>query len=153
MAKLTKSLLINKISASISKFFSKSNMKDIAEKGAELIKSRTRSGKGVDVSGGEERALKPLARSTVERRRRKNLHPSTSPGKSNLTESGKMLDSIQGTVDSANNPRIEIAGAKNRKKASEVQGDRPFLNLSKKEIDTLKDEIKKKLIAEIRRGL
>ena len=84
-------------------------MKENAEFAIETIKTRTRLGKGVSRDGGAEGKFAPLAtstkiqRATAKKRRtpkRKQptslpeLSPLTSPGKSNLTWTGEMLDNI-----------------------------------------------------------
>jgi len=79
----------------IKKIQKRQNMEVLAKEGAELIKKRTRLGKGVDPNGNQTKLTK-LAKSTVKQRKKKDLSSLTSPGKSNLTQSGKMLDGIYG---------------------------------------------------------
>jgi hypothetical protein len=58
------------------------------------IRGRTRSGFGVYGNGNARTRLLPLKPLTVELREQKDLHPLTKPEKSNLTETGHMLDSL-----------------------------------------------------------
>lgn len=108
-------------------------MNRVATLTANMIRVRTRKGKGVATEGGAIKPLRKLEKSTVERRKRKQLHPETKPSKSNLTETGQMLDSIEGSgkkgeaVISYSNQEAANKAGFNRKK-------RPFENLSRGEI-------------------
>jgi len=62
---------------------------EIGELGKDIILKRTKAGR--DAKG----LLKRLRPSTIERRGRTELAGDTSPGTSNLTEKGKMLNSIE----------------------------------------------------------
>jgi hypothetical protein len=123
---------------------SRSNMKAIAQVSAEMIKDRTRfKSKGVEYRDGPEHKLARLELSTIKARRRKKLHSSTTPEKSNLTESGQLLDALYGKGIKKG---VGIVGIKSSRKKSEltndevaffVSGKRPFIDLSKKEITKL----------------
>ena len=121
----------------------------IAKQTAEIIRRRTRLGQGVEETGAKKSPLAPLAASTKASRKKKSkqgkLSDKTSPNKSNLTESGEMLDSIAGR---AMNRLIEISptGARNKKLAAYHQlgrsspsamPARKFLNLSAEDIRQL----------------
>jgi hypothetical protein len=60
-----------------------------------MIKERTRKGKGLgEGSKPTMTNLPALEPETVRRRRRKTLSPHTSPRKSNMTETGKLVSAI-----------------------------------------------------------
>lgn len=61
---------------------------------AAAIKSHTRKGYGLQQDGDNLSPLKRLSPMYAERRKAMRLHPETTPGKSNLTRRGNMLDSI-----------------------------------------------------------
>ena len=74
------------------------------------------------------------------------LSPETSPGKSNLTQTGDMLDDITANVTASNdkiNITIGFNSAKERKKAGYVSEDRPFMSLTKDEQKQLADATEK----------
>lgn len=103
------------------------------------IKNRTRLGKGVSQSEGSLEPLKPLKDSTKKTRTAKKasgkLSSQTAPAKSNLTETGKMLDSIK-YQSSPTEVRIYIEGSDNQKKATDqAEQGRKFMNLSKSEVN------------------
>jgi len=61
------------------------------------IQKRTRAGIGVAKTGqrlGASKRLRKLKPKTIEARRKKKLDGTTTPGKSNLTETGQMLRSL-----------------------------------------------------------
>ena len=119
---------------------------------ADAVRKRTRQGFGVSRNNGIKRSLKQLASSTIKKRSRLPLSPKTTPSKSNLTQSGSMLDSIKADVDGTQ-IKVTITGAKNNKKAQFVSKDRPFLNLSKDEVDAIKRQIKEDFIRKIKQSL
>lgn len=107
------------------------------------IKDRIRDGIGI------RRRLKPLAASTISRRRRKTLHPSTSPEKSNATETGAMVDSITLKVIDTDTIFLDVS-PEQRKKAEIYSAVRPFLGLTVKEERKLKALIEEAIIKSIR---
>jgi hypothetical protein len=127
----------------------------------DVIKLRTRQ-EGEDKNN---RPLKNLEASTKEYRERyqDNLHPDTSPGTSNLTATGQLLDSIQGR-STGSKVSIEIKGGRRRgelsgsdsritnkklRKYVEDQG-REFLQLSEAEREEAKDLARQIILDEIR---
>lgn len=116
------------------------NMKVIAEHEAGIIRDRTRKGYGVLQRGKAKHKLKRLALSTKRARRKKRLHPSTSPDRSNLTETGQMLNALYGRSDRAGEMKVAVRSKRRgtSKTNDEVvfftSGDRPFLELSTKEL-------------------
>lgn len=136
-----------KIDQALKKLTSNQNLTPIAKDTEEIIRRRTRLGKGVDQSGGPNVALKALATSTKASRKRKQkrglLSEKTSPNKSNLTETAQLLDSLKGR---AINQLIEVkpTGARKGSKLSNSKvaayqdsAGRKFLNLSKQDIKQL----------------
>lgn len=104
-----------------------------------LIKARTRKGFGVPDVGANQKRLPPLSASYIKYRSRRRLSPFTSPRKSNVTLSGRLLSGLRVYVSKS---RITIKptgtsekGESNDQVASylEKQG-RVFLRLSKSEI-------------------
>ena len=113
-----------------------------------VVRERTRAGFGVEFDGDSESRFEPLAKSTIKARKKKTLHPDTTPSTSNLTETGEMLDSLKakfakasveiGATGSRNELLAEVhhywtdSAGKNRNVTIPA---RPFLNLSQMEID------------------
>lgn len=124
---------------------SKKNMRLIAERAIQLIVRRTQKGFGVKNNNGQEIPLKALSSVYIEQRKRqrKLLDGTTSPIKSNLTFTGQMLRSM--TVKEITNKSVSIGPNKRRRKggltneqiAEYVQKERPFNNLSFKEINAI----------------
>lgn len=142
-----KDKLMKAIIATENELKSRKNMKILAEMSAEIVRDRTRVlGKGVQKRGGYRKDLAPLTKSTIEKRRRnKKLHPSTSPSRSNLTETGQMLDGLYGKSDRKGEGEIAIKSRRkgttktNDEVAFFVSGKRPFLDLSSAELKKLED--------------
>ena len=117
--------------------FSKQYFTQIGKQVRDQIRIRTRSGFSVRSNGARQQRLRPLSRGYVATRQfaRKVglLSSATSPGTSNLTFTGNMLDSI---AYKASNSGV-ILGFSNRRAietADEVQSKgRPFFNLSSSE--------------------
>lgn len=122
----------------------------IGEYVAWLIKTRTRSGRGEE--NGRETTLAPLKASTIRRRgilkRQGLLSKETSPGKSNLTESGAMLDNIT-TKATSTGAELSFTPAVKRR-ASENQATRPFFGVTDKEKELLSVFIAKQIKASLK---
>lgn len=118
--------------------------KDVLEKiGKELsndIRTRTKMGKVADTFGSMPSKIARLAPSTIKMRQSSKLYFDTSPSTSNLTLSGRMLDSI-GYKIGHNTVSITIEGIRNQNIAgyhmagNEKLPKRPFFNLDKYNID------------------
>lgn len=134
--------------------------KALAETIPEVIKLRTRQ-EGEGVNG----KLKSLASSTKKYRERyeDNLHPDTSPGQSNLTGTGQLIDAIQGksagtkvTVDIKQGKRKgELSGGKSKLSNKEVrkyveEAGREFLELSNQERKEAEELAKDIILEEIK---
>lgn len=133
-------------------------MDKIGSETVPVVKKRTRRGFGVNKDGDKAVKLKGISESTKKQRRRLKkqgkLNSETTPAKSNLTRSGKMIDSLD-YVASTNEVTISPKGDNNKDKAAgqENQG-RSFLNLSKGEIKNIEDIIAEKINNDInKKGL
>ena len=112
------------------------NLKGIAILITERIRTRTRLGFGVFKNYKARQKLAPLAPSTLaSRKNKKNLSGMTTRKKSNLTETGKMLDKLIYRIKSGvirifinDGKREEIAGYHHAGNSKLPQ--RPFLYLS-----------------------
>jgi phage gpG-like protein len=157
-----------KIEKGLRQATSPTEMLSLGKVAADQIKKRTRLGKGVD----DSKRLSPLAplstkpKSTVDQRKRKkekgNLSPLTTPKKSNLTETGQLLDSITtknaaqgkidvGFTDKRNDLETNSAIAKYAEDGSSNRPKRPFMNLAEFEIEKLRKIIRaniKKLLGD-----
>lgn len=141
--------------------FAKKKMRAVGELAIELIVKRTRNGFGLRKTGGTNKRLKKLATSTKNYRKanRSKLDSTTSPGKSNLTFTGKMLRSMvvkevkNRKVTWGPNKRMRKDGLTNEELGKIVADNgRPFNYLSKTEIKkmiTLMDKQLKKEINKI----
>jgi hypothetical protein len=123
--------------------------KEVGEKITGNIKKRTRVGRATDKHGGTATAITKL--SANYKKQRKSLRKSgvlsnqTTPAKSNLTKTGKMLDSLHHTT-STGRVSIEV-GRDERRKATEVQeAGRPFLNLTNLDLKEITDLIKARVL-------
>ena len=119
-------------------------MKKVAKKGKTLITERTQKGQQAD-----GRSLPNLEKSTVSIRRKAKLAPTTSPEKSNVTRSGKLLKSInasgkskEATIEFKSQESLrKMDELKSVKSRSGVKNFTKFFGLSKKEEQELIDEI------------
>jgi hypothetical protein len=115
-------------------------MLELAEELKERIRKRTRLGYGVSALGANQNPLEKLADSTIRKRknlnRRGKLSGDTKPNKSNLTESGQLLDSLEVR---ANGTTVEIfvSGTRNQTIFSYNVGTRPFLNPTRQDLKAL----------------
>lgn len=120
----------------------------------ERVINRTRLGRGVRERGGASGPLKSLSSSYKEQRKKLKqkgeLSGLTTPGKSNLTQTGKLLDSAD--VTSVKRGSVTLGfrgnhdpGLTNETLAGYVSKDRPFFNLSQAEEKALTREIENEL--------
>ena len=126
----------------------------IGQKASEMVKERTRSGLGVRKNNAPEKPLKALSPRYIKRRQalqaKGKLSRETTPSKSNLTKTGDMLDDIKYKSD-ANSATIFVGDA-NREKAARGKKDRPFMNLSKKEINEINNLIEIEIANDIKKN-
>jgi hypothetical protein len=109
---------------------------------AKMIQIRTRLGYGVSRDGAQRRPLKRLSPSYVEFRKatRHRLSPYTSPKKSNLTYSGRLLGSLSALRAKDGSVSVGPKGSRNIKVHGYVSEKRPYLFLSDLEIKKLRRE-------------
>lgn len=132
------------------KLTSKDSMQELGDEAAQLIKKRTRLGYGLDKQGGVKQKLKPLSESYKRERKATGVASSTSPSKSNLTNTGAMLDNI-GATASKGKVTIGFDDKFQEQKAEWVaEGGRPFNNLSEAELKQLRDKLEVKIKAELK---
>lgn len=122
-------------------------MSEIGELVAKTVKDRTRDGFGVSENYENKKALKPLTAATKRIRtgvqKKGQLSSQTTPETSNLTRSGRMLNNIG--YNASDKEVIILPKGKEQLKARDVSKDRPFMNLSKQEINTVIKLIKNKI--------
>lgn len=156
---------------------SPATMRKIGEEIGERIVKRTRLGKGVTDTGAEASNLKPLAQSTKDQRRGKigfftkngrtipytpesppRLSSLTTPGRSNLTRTGQMLDALKVVavrvgvvVLGFRGSRTDRPGLTNADVAGYVSKDRPFFKLSRAEMNGLSTLIRERIQEALRK--
>ena len=132
---------------------------EVAKEGARIIQIRTSQGFGVNKDGGKKKPLAALKRSTIKQRKRYSdrLAGGVGPGKSRLTFTGQMIESITSKV--ANNKAIVYLKGKHRgtsltneELATIHEGGlgrgmkkRKFMHFSDKEIKTLTSMVGRKI--------
>ncbi len=118
-------------------------LETLGERAVDLIRKRTRLGYGVtsdEKLGATQQKLDGLTASTKEKRARLaeqgRLSSETTPAKSNLTETGELLNSIRFRIQGR---RLEvfIDGTDNNIIAYEVSKQRPFFTLTQPEVSRL----------------
>lgn len=133
-------------------------------KAADMIKLRTRLGSGVGKPGDEKGKLKKLKPNTVEERKRLQdkgkLSDLTTPGKSNLTRTGQLLDSMKAHDPEGGTVLVGPTGSRKDSKLTNEQvgafvtfAGRAFNNLSKIEIKRMNDALRKEIKAIFRKSL
>lgn len=164
LSKLNEAARIEKaLTQALNEIVSPERMKKYAEFAAEMIKLRTKLGSGVERAGKEKQRLKPLKPSTIEERKRLQakgkLSGLTTPGKSNLTRTGQLLDSTKPTDVSRGHAIIGPTGVRDDGKKNEDVGayvtyaGRPYNDLSRVELKRLNDSLKRDLRAAVRKHL
>ena len=144
---------VNALGLAVEDVTSSKAMRAYGKASIKLIVARTRRGFGVQKTGTRQFRLARLKPSTIRRRRAfTGLSSETSPGKSNLTFTGKMLDSI--FVKSARDGEVIIGPDRRRRKGgvtneeissfaekgSSNRKKRPYLALSTKELRDINRE-------------
>ena len=123
------------------KVIARRNLDAVGEMVADQIRKRTRLGYGVEDDGKSQKKLKKLSNGYKDWRKknRRALSGDTTPARSNLTQTGDMLDSIEHKVQ-GDSVEISVNGRFNQDKARWVtEGGRPFMNLSKAERNMVAD--------------
>lgn len=148
--------LKKKVDTALREVLNKETFNEIGALTSEQIKTRTRLGKGVEQNEGPFKPLKPLSPATQNIRQAKKksgkLSALTTPKRSNLTETGELLDSIK-YESKDTEVRIYIEGSNNQKKAIDQVGQgRKFMNLSKTEIREVIKYLQKKIEDSFNKG-
>jgi hypothetical protein len=135
-------------------------MRKYAQIGADAIKLRTRLGSSVSAPGEVKEPLKPLSPAYKEQRKalkaEGKLSEFASPGKSNLTLSGQLLDSVKVISAIQGKAIVGPSGSRNDGKTNEDVGKyvtkagRPFNNPSDSELKRIQDAVKRELRALIK---
>jgi hypothetical protein len=144
---------VNSVKKRLSLSINAKQMGVIARYVVELIKERSRRGYGVASLGGQESRFPKLTKEYIKQRKRSRLSPFTSPGKSNITRTGKLLASIRYTTKTGS-AIIEPVGSRNdsnwtnRQLADHLQTkmNRPFMTLSAKQLRDLTKFIETNII-------
>lgn len=111
----------------------------LAKEVIKTIVTRTQDqGKGVKSFGGNRNKLKPLAESTVKKRKSfPRLSGKTTPSTSNLTMTGQLLRSLSYKLLGLGDILFVIVGDRNKKVAKHAQEARNFFTISKTELNNL----------------
>lgn len=135
----------------VDKVSTPSAMEELGEAACELIRKRTLLGYGVDEQGSSKRKLKKLS-DPYKKQRKKNseLSGNTTSARSNLTQTGHMLESLSPQKSSKGAVTIGFDDSFAENKAEwNAEKDRPFNYLSKSEIkqieQALSDEVAKRI--------
>lgn len=132
VAKFTQRIKTNILGDSARSKLSQAYAADVAE----AMKRHARNGFGLSADGQNLSRLKKLSAKYIRQRARMRLHPETTPGTSNLTRTGVMLDSITTRAGQYPNwvvtmPGSHGRGLTNRQLSRYVSEKRPFLFISK----------------------
>lgn len=131
----------------IQKELAKDAVPELGMQMADEIKKRTRLGYGVSKNNGSKERLESLSEQYKRARSRMDLSGETSPNKSNLTQTGSMLDSLEPVRTGEYSIQVtptgnDSNGISNADKASWLtEQGRPFMFLSKPEIIRLKNTL------------
>lgn len=142
--------LINAFAKIISGINSAASMRMLGGFAIKTIRDRTRGrGKGVASAGGAQVTLKKVTDKYAKWRQTQRRHPKAATGKSsNLTFSGKMLDSM--IVKNATKSQLFL-GFRSQREADKAgwqsEQGRPFFFLSQKEIRDAAAFVKRNLTA------
>ena len=144
---------LEKLKKAYAELLKANNMKKIAASSEDVVRARTRRGYGVKKNEEKKEKLAKLKPSYVTKREKmSNLSEKTTPGKSNLTLSGKMLDSLESRAEKygfkiyPGNTRAEKL-TEYAEDGSANREPRPYMHLSDKEILKIKQEIDRTLRA------
>jgi hypothetical protein len=139
--------LKKQMQAAYDELVSTKNMKAIGEDLAEQIRIRTRLGNGLAKNGGEPTKLKPLSPGYInERKTMEELSPLTTPKRSNLTQTGEMLDELIATSPGPKKLTLTFKSEESKTKAeANAKMGRPFMAISRVQIERLTNSLKKQI--------
>lgn len=89
----------DKIDKALDELVAPKTLKTIGDFEAGLVKRRSRLGYGVPQDGGNKVKFADLSPITVASRKKKKLASETTPKKSNLTETGKLLNDLVSKIE------------------------------------------------------
>lgn len=135
-----------RLNRSVEEMRSPEIMRAAGEKMADIVKVRTRLGYGVGQNLGTKAKLKALSEKYIKYRKdhSKDLYSETRSGKSNLTFTGEMLNSIKVVDAKVGGVSITPTGMRADKKDNEdlakwnTKRGRPFLYISSSEVKQLR---------------
>lgn len=142
------------------------NRKELTEIGRlaiAMISKRTRKGYGVAKAGGPQTNLKKLSPAYVlfRKKSRKLNTALTSPGKSNLTFTGQLIDSLLVREVDVEDQKVFINANRRRRKGGQTNEEvaefvsrqgREFLNLSKSELFKIAKAFDNSLTTNVKRN-
>lgn len=146
-----KKLIQDELKKIRTKLESKQIIDEVGKNIIEIIQVRTRSGYGANKPEGSNIKLAALKDSTIAARKRLKkkgkLSKDTSPGKSNLTQTGSMLDNLRaeskkGVVTIRGGSSEDSEKAFHAHTGSDNRPPRPFLFLSSSEGEQLAKRLK-----------
>lgn len=146
------SRLVKNIRTSVKKLNDKKTMRALGTEASRIVKKRTRRGFGVRKTGGNQYRFPSLSVAYIERRKKKRLSKFTSARKSNVTFTGRLLQSVKATTVrkgfvEIGASRVRPGGLKNETLVEYLADmDREFLNLSKGEIVKLRRFYRRRLL-------
>lgn len=140
------SYLQGKLKEIVAEIESKENMQEIANYLKQDIYKRTKLGYGVDKAGGTQSKFRALSDGYKKQRKgMDDLASDTSPAKSNLTQTGDMLDALVATASKAK-ATVDIVDPVELEKAKwNEDNGRTFMNVSKSQILKITADIKAKV--------
>lgn len=155
--------LSERISQAVNESIDTAQSKRLGDNLAGQIRKRTRLGYGVGTNGQQQRLLR-LTDLYIEHREdnRSDLSEATRPGKSNLTATGQMLNSLRGrgaraqiVVEITGNRTKELGDRRSRLSNSQVaryvqEQGRPFFKVTNAEKNGLAREVKRLILAKLR---
>lgn len=154
MAKNDFSKFTANLEREIRKVTSREFLQRLARMASDIIYKRVKSGKGVNSLSQKDPtkvSLKALSASYVEQRKKRKLGKFGSPGKSNLTLTGELLESIVFEV-TRNGFQLKFPDTQHRQAriaisllSEYVQEERPFFALTKDERRILEVEVQNEL--------
>lgn len=145
MAKKIGSELVKELKDALDILESPEFMKQLGEFVKKGILDRTKAGVGVDNPGGNRKPLKPLSPAYVEQRKRMKLAKDTSPGKSNLTQTGKMLKDLT-VISTKAKTAVDFKNDESKTKAKHNEDNgRPFAYVDKEQIKEVEAIVQAKL--------
>lgn len=133
LAKFQKKLLKD-----VDKLKARKLMNILGKEAISIMKKRIRGGFGVNKSGQNAYRFPRLSTSYIKQRKRLRLSPFTTPGKSNVTRSGRLIASLRYTTNTGQaiiTPTGRNSNGLSNIELAEILSEkgRVFMNLSKNE--------------------